>query len=80
MLLQTGALEGDGGMAALALPPVLPQVHVILLVTGEAARVELHLVRRLLVAALAGELAVRSGERESGLLAMIEFPQPPAVR
>ena len=66
-------------MAALALPPVLTEVHVILLVTGEAARVELHLVRGLFVAALAGELAVRSGERESGLLAVIEFPQPPAV-
>ena len=67
-------------MAALALPPVLTQVHVILLMTGEAARIELHLVRRLLVAAFAGELAVRSGESESSLPAVIEFPQPPAIR
>lgn len=61
-------------MAALTLPPVLTQVHVILLVTREAARIELHLVCRLLVAAFAREPAVRSAERESGLLAMIEFP------
>ena len=44
------------------------------LVTREAARIELHLVCRLLVATFARELAVRSGERESGLLAVIEFP------
>src|SRR5882762_7385799 len=67
-------------MAALALTPVLPEVHVILRVAGNAIRTELHLVGRLPVAVRAHELRVRAGERESGLLAVVEFPNAPAVR
>src|SRR2546421_11851329 len=46
----------------------------------EAISLELHFVRRPQVAGLAGELAVRTGEGESGLLAVVELPHFPAVR
>lgn len=67
-------------MAALALASVLTEVNVVLLMAGQAGLIEFHLVRRLLVAALTGQLAVGSAECEAGLLAMIEFPQPPTIR
>src|SRR6266513_2086417 len=63
-----------------ALPPVLPDVHVVLLVAREAILLELHFVRWPQVAGLAGELAVRTGEGKSGLLAVVELPHFPAVR
>src|SRR3989440_4349710 len=46
----------------------------------EAISLELHFIRRPQVAGLAGELAVRTGEGESGLLAVVELPHFPAVR
>ena len=67
-------------MAAVALPAVLPEVHVVLGVTRETVLFQLHLIRWALVAGLAGELAVRAGEGEAGLLAVVELPQAPAVR
>jgi len=67
-------------VAALALSAVLPQVDVVLLVAGQACRIQFHFVRRLLVATRANELRVSAGEREARLLAVVEFPQTPAVR
>src|SRR5437764_15339017 len=66
-------------MAAITLAPVLPEVHVVLLVTRQAVLLELHLIRWAAVARLAGELAVRAAERKPGLLAVVELPQLPAV-
>ena len=66
-------------MATLALPPVLSEVYVVLLVTCEAGRVQFHLVRGTFVAAGAEELHVCSSQRESGLFAVVEFPDSPAV-
>ena len=63
----------------MALSAVLPQVDVVLLVAGQARRIQLHFVRRLFVAARANELRVSAGECESRLLTMVEFPQTPAV-
>src|SRR5438552_2274526 len=54
-------------------------MHVVLLVTRQAVLLELHLIRWAAVARLAGELAVRAAERKSGLLAVGELPQVPAV-
>src|SRR2546429_3802605 len=54
-------------------------MHVVLLVTRQAVLLELHLIRWAAVARLAGELAVRAAERKSGLLAVVELPQLPAV-
>ena len=79
-LVQTRALERGGRVAALALSAVLPQVDVVLLVAGQARRIQLYFVRRLFVAARANELRVSAGECESRLLAVVEFPQTPAVR
>src|SRR5207244_5069992 len=45
----------------------------------QAVLLELHLIRWAAVARLAGELAVRAAERKSGLLAVVELPQLPAV-
>ena len=67
-------------MAALTLPPVLTQVHIVLFMAGEAGRVQPDLVGRLLVTALACELAVSTLEGESRLLAVIELPLAPPVR
>lgn len=66
-------------MAALALPPVLTQVHIVLLMASEARRIQLDLTRGLLVTAGADQFRVRPGECESRLLAVIELPDRPAV-
>src|SRR5947207_97781 len=74
-----GALPGGRRVAAITLAAVLPEVHVVLLVTRQAVLLELHLIRWAAVARLAGELAVRAAERKPGLLAVVELPQLPAV-
>src|SRR5215472_8635308 len=79
VLLDPCSFPGRRGVAAVALPAVPPEVHVILLVAREAVLGELHLIGRAPMTGLAGELAVRTREGESGLLAVIELPQPPAV-
>jgi hypothetical protein len=66
-------------VAPLTLAPVLTEVNIVILVTREAIGVEFHLVRGLLVAAAACEFSVRAGQREASLLAVIEFPDAPAV-
>ena len=48
--------------------------------TGDTFPVELDLRRRLLVAGRAAEFCVRSGERKTCLLAVIELPHAPPVR
>src|SRR3984893_7095990 len=55
-------------------------MHVVLLMTREAILLELHLIGRLAVARLAGELAVGAAQGKSGLLAVIDLPHLPAVR
>ena len=67
-------------MAALALAAILSQVHVILLMAGEASRIQLDSVGGLLVAAGADELRVRTAQCEAGLPGVIELPYRPAVR
>ncbi len=67
-------------MAALALAAVLAKVHIVLRMTGQARRVELHPVWGLDVATGALQFAVGAAENEAGLLGMIEFPKSPAVR
>ncbi len=67
-------------MAALALATVLPQMHVILRVAIRARRIELHLIRGLLVTVGAGEFRVGAREREARLLAVVELPDTPAIR
>src|SRR5947207_2426248 len=74
-----GALPGGRRVAAITLAAVLPEVHVVLLVTRQAVLLELHLIRWAAVARLAGELAVCAAERKPGLLAVVELPQLPAV-
>src|SRR5207302_5594448 len=80
LLVHPCTLPRDRGVAAVALAPVLPDVHVVLLMAREAILLELHFVRRPQVAGLAGELTVRTGEGKSGLLAVVELPHFPAVR
>src|SRR5215469_1325759 len=79
-LLHPGALPGHRRVAAVALPAVLAEVHIVLGVTRETVLFQLHLIRWALVAGFAGQLAVRAGEGEAGLLAVVELPQAPAVR
>ena len=79
MSAQSRPLETVGRMAALALPAVLPEVDVVLLVTGQAGWIEFDLVRGLFMAARAGEARVGSCQCKAGLLAVIEIPLPPAI-
>ena len=79
-LLHPGALPGHRGVAAVALTPVLAEMHVILGMTRETILFQLHLIRGAPVAGLAGELAVCAGQSESSLFAVVELPQAPAVR
>jgi len=79
-LLQAGALERRGAMAALALAPELPEVDVVLRVAGGAIARQLHHLRRLFVAALAGGARVSAKQRKFGGLGVIEFPDTPTVR
>ena len=60
-LLKPGALETDSGMAALTLTAVLAEMYVVIPVTGNTRRAELHLVSRLLMTVRTGEFAVSSG-------------------
>src|ERR1700730_19227719 len=48
--------------------------------TRQTILLELHFIRWLAVARLAGELAVRTAQGKSGLFAVIELPHFPAVR
>jgi hypothetical protein len=66
-------------MTLLTLAAELPQVHIILRVARGAFRAQFHLRSRLAMAAGAIEPGVRSEQRETGLLAMIEIPPLPAV-
>ena len=66
-------------MAPLTLPSVLPQVDVVLLVAGQAGRVQLHFISGLLVTTRAIELCVSARKRESCLFTVVEFPDAPAV-
>ena len=59
-LLKPGALETDSGMAALTLTAVLAEMYVVIPMTGNTRRAELHLVSRLLMTVRAGEFAVSS--------------------
>src|SRR5947207_13535618 len=77
--MHLGALPGGRRVAAITLAAVLPEVHVVLLVTRQAVLLELHLIRWAAVARLAVEHAVRAAERKPGLLAVVELPQLPAV-
>src|ERR1700751_501128 len=79
-LLHPGAFPGGRAVATIALAAVLTDGHVVLRVARQAILFQLHFIRRPPGAGLAGELAVSAGEGEAGLLAMIELPQPPAVR
>ena len=76
---QTRALETVGRMAALALPAILSEMDVVLLVTGQARRIEFDLVRGLFVAARAGQPRMPAGQCKSGLLAVVEIPLAPAI-
>src|SRR5215472_3564612 len=80
MLLNSGALPCHGGVAAVALPPVLAEVHIVLGVARETILFQLDFIGWAPVAGLAGELAVCAREGESGLLAVVELPQAKAVR
>jgi hypothetical protein len=66
-------------MTLLTLAAELPQVHIILRVARSAFRAQLHLRSGLAMAAGAIQPGVRSEQRETGLLAMIEIPPLPAV-
>lgn len=67
-------------MAALTLATVLPEMHVVLRVAVGAGGIELYLIRRLLVTAGTDELRVRARQGEMSFLAVVEFPDTPAVR
>ena len=79
-LLQPRGLESGGHVAALALTAVLAQMHIVLGMTRRAVLGRLCHVRGLLMAAFAGGLGMRAGQREFRGLAVIELPQVPAVR
>jgi hypothetical protein len=66
-------------MTLLTLAAELPQVHIILRVARGALRAQLHLRSGLAMAPGAIQPGVRSEQRETGLLAMIEIPPLPAV-
>src|ERR1700676_4380425 len=82
MLLLMNSRRGKGQrrMAPLTLPAELPNVNIVLLVTGCAVGRELELFRRFTMTIGAGHLAVRAGQREPRFLGVIEFPQVPAIR
>jgi hypothetical protein len=61
-------------MTLLTLAAELPQVYIILRVARGAFRAQLHLRRGLAMAAGAIQFGVRSEQRETRLLAMIEIP------
>lgn len=67
-------------MTFLTLSAELAQVHVILRMTGYTLPAELDFGCRLFVTSRAAEFCVRAGEREARLLAVVEFPQAPAIR
>jgi len=56
-------------VAAVALAPYCPTVHVVLLMTREASCLSFTSSVRLAVAGLTGELAVRAAQGKSGFLA-----------
>src|ERR1700730_3010336 len=55
-------------------------MDVVLLMARETILLELHFIGRSAVAGLTGELAVRTAQGKSGLLAVIKLPHFPAVR
>ena len=67
-------------MAALTLATEVAEVRVVVPMAGNAILGELHHVRWLAMAPGAGQLLVGAGQAKAGLLAMIEFPEPPAIR
>src|SRR3569833_3469592 len=76
---QSRALEAVGRMAPLALPAVLTEMNIVLLVAGQTRRVEFYLVGGLFVAAGARQPCVCAIQCKAGLLAMVEIPLSPAV-
>ena len=79
MLPRAPALEGRGGVTALAAPPKLTGVYVILLMARNALLRKLHFRRRLAMAIHTFELGVCSEQSKTSLLEMIVLPQCPTV-
>src|SRR5258705_8370474 len=79
-LMQPRSSKAGRRVAALTLLPVLAEMNVVLQVAGNTGLRELHLVRRLAMAALADKLRVRAVELEARFLAVVEVPDAPAVR
>lgn len=79
VLMLAGTFEAGRAVTLLALKAVRTGVDVIPGVTGDAIGFELDLGCRPDVAAVAFELRMRAGERESRLARVIELPQSPAV-
>ena len=67
-------------MAAIALRPVLPEVPIILVMTGIAFLRHFLCARRFAMTVGALELGVRAQKREMRIPSMIKYPQLPAVR
>jgi hypothetical protein len=61
LLAPPSALETEGAMTLLTLTSVLPQMHVILRMTGDTFPVELDFGGGLLVTRCAAQLGVRAG-------------------
>ena len=66
-------------MTAIAMRPVLPQMPIILLVTGGALLRHLHRPGRIAMAVRTFELGVRAEQWEMGFPGVIEAPQRPAI-
>jgi hypothetical protein len=79
-LLQARPAERGGAMAAIAMDAELPQVSVIIAMAGDAVRGSVpSAARGLPVALRAGELPMRTRQREVRLRIVIELPDRPAI-
>ncbi len=67
-------------MAALTLPAELPEMRIVLRVTGVTVGRQLYFRRRLAVTVGAGELSVSARESEARRFPVIEIPDTPTVR
>src|SRR6185295_8686395 len=77
--LDAGAFERDRRVAALALGPELPEMDVVVAMACRTVGGQAHLSGGLAMAVIAGELRVAAGEREIGLLVVVEIPDLPAI-
>ena len=75
----TSALERHRGMTALAAPPELTVMHVVLLMAGNALRRKLHFCRRLAMAVGTLQLGVSTKQSKASLFEMIVLPQCPTI-